>query len=71
MNYTTLKLSTYLEVALGKTKYHHQDRGITNMGSTLILLDHGSMTDERDLSTFYKLSGQFAHKLHYFEVGIT
>jgi hypothetical protein len=58
-------------VALGNTKYHHQDGGIPNIGITLVLLEHGSRTDERDPSILYKLSGKFAHKLHYFKVGIT
>jgi hypothetical protein len=48
INYTTLKLATYLEVALGITQYHHQDGGIPNTGITLILLDYGSRTDGRD-----------------------
>jgi hypothetical protein len=34
-------------------------------------LSNCSMVDERDLSIFYKLTGQFAHELHYFKVGIT
>jgi hypothetical protein len=45
--------------------------GIPNLGIMLVLLDHGSRTDERDPYILYKLSGQFAHKLHYFRVGIT
>jgi hypothetical protein len=71
INYTTLKLATYLEVAIGSTQYHHQDDGIPNTGIKLILLDHGSMAVERDTSTFYNFSVQFVHKLHYFKVWIT
>jgi hypothetical protein len=71
MNYTTLKLATYLEVKLGSTTYNHQDGGIQNTGIWLVLLDHGSMVDESDPSIFCKLPGQFAHALHYFKVGIT
>jgi hypothetical protein len=67
INYTTLNLATYLEVALGNTKYHHEDGGIPNIGITLVLLDNGSRTDERDPSIVYKLSRKFDHKLHYFE----
>jgi hypothetical protein len=52
MNYTTPNLATYLEVVLGSTKYHHQDGDIPNTGSRLVLLDHGSMVDERDPSIF-------------------
>jgi hypothetical protein len=66
-----LSFSASLEVALRTTKYHHQEGGIPNTGITSILLDHGSLTDERDTSIFNKLYGQFAHKLHYFKVGIT
>jgi hypothetical protein len=71
MNYTTLKLTTYLEVARGNTKYNHQDGGITNIGIGLVLLDHGSMVDKSDHSFLNNLSRQFAHELHYFKVGIT
>jgi hypothetical protein len=42
----------YLEVVLGSTKYHHQDSGIPRTGIRLILLDHGSMVDERGPSFF-------------------
>jgi hypothetical protein len=52
INYTTLKLATYLEEALGNTKYHHQDRGIPNARFMSDLLDHGSRTNERDPSIF-------------------
>jgi hypothetical protein len=52
MNYTTSNLATYLEVALGRTKYHQQDGDISNTGIRLVLLDHGSMVDERDPSIF-------------------
>jgi hypothetical protein len=38
-------------------------------GFMLVLLDHCSRTNERDASIFYNLSGDFAHELHYFEVG--
>jgi hypothetical protein len=69
INYTTLKLVAYLEVALGNTKYHHQDSGIPKTVFIPVLLDHGSRTTGGDSFIFYKLSGQFAHKLHSFEVG--
>jgi hypothetical protein len=49
----------------------HQDGDIPNTGIRLILLDHGSMVDERDPSICLNLSCHFAHELHYFEVGIT
>jgi hypothetical protein len=52
MNYTTSNLATYLEVVLGSSKCHHQDGDITNTGIRLVLLDHGSMVDERDPSIF-------------------
>jgi hypothetical protein len=68
INSTTFKLATYLEEALGNTKCHHQDSGIPNTGFMLVLLDRGSRTNERDQSMFYNLSGEFAHKLHYFEL---
>jgi hypothetical protein len=35
----------------------------------LVILDHGSKTNERDPSILYNLSREFAHELHYFEVG--
>jgi hypothetical protein len=35
----------------------------------LVLLDHGSRKKQRDPSIFYNLSRDFAHELHYFEVG--
>jgi hypothetical protein len=50
INYTTLKLATYLEVAFENTKYHHQDGAIPNTEITSILVDHGPRTDERDPS---------------------
>jgi hypothetical protein len=52
MNYTTSRFATYLEVVLGCTKYHHQDGDIPNTGIRLVLMDHGSMLDERDTSIF-------------------
>jgi hypothetical protein len=64
-----LSFSASLEVALGNTKYHHQDSGIPNTGFMLVLLDHGSRTNERDPSIFYNFSREFPHELHYFEVG--
>jgi hypothetical protein len=57
------------EVTFENTKYNHQNGGIPNIGITLVLLNRGSRTVERDLYILYKLSGQFAHKLHYFQVG--
>jgi hypothetical protein len=30
INYTTSNLATYLEVALGSSKYHHKDGGISH-----------------------------------------
>jgi hypothetical protein len=71
INYTTSNLANYLEVALGSSKYHHQDGGIPNTGIRLVLLDHGSMVNEKDPSIFYNLSCQFTHELHYLKVGIT
>jgi hypothetical protein len=59
-------LATYLEVALGNTKYNHQYSGITNKRFMFVNLDHGSRTSESDPSIFYNLSSGFAHKLHYF-----
>jgi hypothetical protein len=35
----------------------------------LVLLDHCSRKNEKDPSILNNLSGEFAHKLHYFEVG--
>jgi hypothetical protein len=69
INYTTLKLATYLEEANGNTNYHHQEHGTPNTRFMSDLLDHVSRTNERDPSIFYNLSGEFAHKLHYFKVG--
>jgi hypothetical protein len=37
----------------------------------LVLLDDGSMVDERDPSIFYNLSWKFAHELHHLKAGIT
>jgi hypothetical protein len=64
-------LATFPEVASGSSTYDHQDGGIPNTGIGLVLLDHGSMKNERDPSIFNKLYLQFAHELHYFKVGIT
>jgi hypothetical protein len=50
IHYTTLKLITYLEVAFENTKYHHQHGGILNIGITLVPLDHGSRTSEKEPS---------------------
>jgi hypothetical protein len=52
INYTTLKLATYIEEALGNTKYHHQGRGIQNTRVVSVLPDHCSTTNERDTSIF-------------------
>jgi hypothetical protein len=52
INYTTLKLATYLEDALGNKKYHHLGSGIPNTRLISILFDHGSMTNETDPSIF-------------------
>jgi hypothetical protein len=59
INYTTSNLATYQEVALGSTECHHQDGGgIPNTGITFVLVDHGSIVDERDpYMFFYKLTG--------------
>jgi hypothetical protein len=69
INYTTLELATYLEEALGTTKYHHQENGIPIKKIMSVLSDHGSKTNEKDPSIFHKLSGELANKLHYFRVG--
>jgi hypothetical protein len=71
INYTTSNLATYQEVVLGSSTYHHHNGGIPNAGIRLVLLDHGSMVDERDPSIFHNLFCQFAHELHYFKFGIT
>jgi hypothetical protein len=59
----------YVEETLEITKYHHQDSGIPSTRLMPVLLNHGSITNERDPSIFHNLSGEFAHKLHYFKVG--
>jgi hypothetical protein len=69
INYTTLKLATYLEEALGNKKNHHLGSGIPNKGLMLVLVDHGSSINERDPNIHFNLSKEFAHKLHYFKVG--
>jgi hypothetical protein len=69
MNNTILKLATDLEDILGNMKYHHQDSGISKTVFMLVLLDHDSMTSERDPSILYNLSRESADALHYFEVG--
>jgi hypothetical protein len=40
INCTTLELATYLEEALGNTKYDHQDHGISVTRFMSVLLDH-------------------------------
>jgi hypothetical protein len=40
INYTTFKLATYLEEALGNTKYHHLGSGIPNTRFMSFLSDH-------------------------------
>jgi hypothetical protein len=57
INYTTLKLATYLEEELGNTKYHHQESGIPNTRFVLVLLDYGSRTTKRYPSISNNLSG--------------
>jgi hypothetical protein len=42
--YTTSKLASDLEEALGNKKYHHQDRGIPNTRLMSVPLDHGART---------------------------
>jgi hypothetical protein len=71
INHTTSRLASYLEVILGRTKYHHQDGDIANIQFMWLLLDHGWMVDERDTSIFYTISEQFDHELHYFKIGMT
>jgi hypothetical protein len=41
------------------------------MGIRLVLLDLGSIVNERDPSILYTLSWQSDLELHYFKVGIT
>jgi hypothetical protein len=60
INYTTLKLATYLEVAKESTTYNHQDSGIQNTGIRLVLLYHGSMVDESDPSIFEKITNSLS-----------
>jgi hypothetical protein len=67
INYTTLRFTTYLEVANERSTYNHQDGCIPNAGIGLVLLDHGSMVDKSDPSFFNNLSRQFAHDLHIFK----
>jgi hypothetical protein len=45
INYTTLKLATYLEEALGNKKYHNQCSGNANTGFMSVFLDHCSRTN--------------------------
>jgi hypothetical protein len=62
IKYTTSELATYLEEALGITKYHHQDNGIPNTRFMSVLLDHGSGTNERDtVNTSGKAGAQIPH----------
>jgi hypothetical protein len=58
-----LNLATYLEEALGITKYHHQEGGIPNTGFVSVLLDHDSRKNEWDPSIFLNLPSEFSHKL--------
>jgi hypothetical protein len=51
-HYTTLKLSIYLEVALGNTKYHHHHSGIPDTGFMLVLLDSGSRKNHKRIHLF-------------------
>jgi hypothetical protein len=44
------------------------DSRIANIGIRWILLNHGSVIDETDPSTFYTLSRYFGHKSHYIKV---
>jgi hypothetical protein len=69
INNTTLKLATYLEEALGITKYDNLGSGIPYTIFMSVLLDHCSRKNNRDPSICYNLSREFAHKLHYFQVG--
>jgi hypothetical protein len=64
-----IELATYLEEALGNTKYDHQYSGIPKKGFLLVLLVHGSRSNERYPSIFNKFSREFAYELQYFEVG--
>jgi hypothetical protein len=32
-----------------------------------VILDHGSLTNGRDQSIFYNVTGEFAHKWHYYK----
>jgi hypothetical protein len=59
IHYTTLKLPTYLEVALVITTYHHQDGEITSRRIGMILFDNGSMVDGRDPSIFINFPDSF------------
>jgi hypothetical protein len=52
INYTTLKLATYLEEVLGNKKYHHLSSGIPNTRLISFLLGNGSRTNEMDPSIF-------------------
>jgi hypothetical protein len=57
-------------VVLGSSKYHHQDGGITNTGIRLVLLDHGSMVDERDPSILITFLGSLPMNYTTFELGL-
>jgi hypothetical protein len=56
----------YLEEALGIATYNHQDSGIPNtrLRWSSWIMAHGQL---HEIQIFYELSGQFAHKLHYFK----
>jgi hypothetical protein len=43
IKYNTSNLATYHEVALGRSKYHHQYGGIPNTVIRLVVLYHGSI----------------------------
>jgi hypothetical protein len=55
-------------LAAGHTKYQHQHIGIPDTHIMWLILSIFLMTDERESSTFYTLSGYFGHKLHYIKV---
>jgi hypothetical protein len=42
---------------------------ITNTENTCLLMNHGSMTNEKHSSTFYKVLGPFVHNLHCIKDG--
>jgi hypothetical protein len=71
MNYTTFELGHLPRGGMRKKRIPTPAQWHCKQNKTFLWLplNNWSMTDERDPSILYNLSGQLTHELHYFKLG--